>query len=195
MADRRMRVRRAAARLGGVFAGVAVHMIEPFGFAVERLQIVVADLPGRRDAAVVLDLAEVFLAQSEQRRAEKFGVAADVIVGVRMKLLAVLVVPFFFGLIFSLEIDRARVPVVFFSRHVVAALEDENLLAARRKLVGEGPAAGAAADDNNVVMIALGHGVFPEGLEVSMRLLRMRGNLTAKSAKGERSSGEAEAQA
>jgi hypothetical protein len=33
---------------------------------------------------VVLDLAEIFFSQTEQRRAEEFRIAADVIVGMRV---------------------------------------------------------------------------------------------------------------
>ena len=42
---------------------------------------------------MVAQLAEIFLAQAEQSRAVELGVAADVVVGVRMEFLAVLVAP------------------------------------------------------------------------------------------------------
>jgi len=62
MAHRRLRVGSAAFRLGGVLAGVAVHVVEPLGFGVVGLHVVVGDRPGRRYAAVVFNLAEVFFA-------------------------------------------------------------------------------------------------------------------------------------
>src|SRR6266576_4480827 len=103
------------------------------------------------------DLAEVFFAQTKQRGAEKFRVAADVVIGMRVQLVAVFVAPFFFGLILPFEVDRARIPVVFFPRHVTAAFEDDNPFSGRGELVGERAATRAAAYDDDIVMIALRH--------------------------------------
>jgi hypothetical protein len=61
--------------------------------------------------------------------------------------------PFLFGLIFSFEIDGARIPIVLFAGHVAATLENENLFSRRREFVRESAAACAAADDNDVIMI------------------------------------------
>jgi len=85
----RMRVGRASVRLGGIFAGIAVYVIKFFCFRVIRLQIIVSDRPSGRHAAMVFDFAEIFLAQPKQRRAEEFGVAAHIIIGMRMQLVAV----------------------------------------------------------------------------------------------------------
>jgi len=41
VADRRERVRRARGRLGGIDAALASHLVEPLGFGVVRLQLVV----------------------------------------------------------------------------------------------------------------------------------------------------------
>ena len=68
------------------------------------------------------DLTKVLLAQPEQCRAEKLGVAADVVIGMRMEIFAVLVMPHFSGLIFPLKVDRSGVPVVLLPWHVGAAL-------------------------------------------------------------------------
>ena len=73
-------------------------------------------------------LAEVLVAQTEQSGAVEFRVSADVVVGVRMERLAVLVVPHFFGVIFRLDVDGARAPVVLLAPDVVAPLEQENPL-------------------------------------------------------------------
>jgi hypothetical protein len=80
---------------------------------------------------VVADLAEIFPAHAEQRRAVEFGVAADLVVGVRVELVAIAVTPHLFRLVLALDVDGARIPVVLLARHVVAALEHENALAAR----------------------------------------------------------------
>ena len=49
------------------------------------------------------ELAEVFLAQTEQRGAVELGIAADVVIGVRMQVLAVFVAPDFLGVVLALQ--------------------------------------------------------------------------------------------
>ena len=116
MADRRVAGRARWRRLGGILAAIAVHLVEVLGLQVVRLELVVGDRPGRRDAAVVPELAEVLLAQPEQRRAVELGVAADVVVGVRVELLAVPIAPDLLGLVLALDVDGLRVPVVLLAR-------------------------------------------------------------------------------
>ena len=70
----------------------------------------------------MMDLAEVVFAQAKQRRAVELGVAADIVGGVGVQLFAILVVPDFLCLVFSLKIDGAGAPVVFFSGNVAAPL-------------------------------------------------------------------------
>ena len=67
-----------------------VHLL---GLGVVRLELVVADRPGGRDAVLMLPLAEVFLAQPIEGGAVHLGRAADEIVDARLKRLAVLVAP------------------------------------------------------------------------------------------------------
>ena len=86
-------VRSARRPLGRVLPVPAVHQVEVLGLGVVRLQVGVVDRPGRRDPAVVAQLAEVLRPQPEQRRAVELGVAADVVVDLRRELVAVLVVP------------------------------------------------------------------------------------------------------
>ena len=81
--DRRVRERARARRLGGVLAGLAVDEVEPLGLGVVGLEVGVVDRPRGRDAAVVLDLAEVALAQAEEDRAVDLRVAADEVLRVR----------------------------------------------------------------------------------------------------------------
>src|SRR4030095_233175 len=101
----RMGVRRASTWLAGILTGGAVHGVELLRCVVIGLQVIVSDRPCRRQTAVMFDLAEIFLSQTKQRGAEEFRIAADVIVGMRVQLLAVFVVPLLFGLVFSFEID------------------------------------------------------------------------------------------
>ena len=82
---RRERVRRRSRWLGRVLAADAVHLVELLGLRVVRLEHVVADRPGGRDPAVVLQLAEVLLAQPVQRGAVELGRAADEVVDLRLE--------------------------------------------------------------------------------------------------------------
>src|SRR5688572_24325030 len=95
----RILVRRAGPRVGRVLAAIAVHLIEMFGLGVIRLQLVVADGPRGRDAAVMTNLAKVFLAEAKERRAVEFRVAADEIIRMRMELFAVNVAPRLFRVV------------------------------------------------------------------------------------------------
>src|SRR5206468_8742790 len=79
VADRRIGIGFARRWVGRVDAMLAVHAVEVLGLRIIRLEIVVPDRPGRRDPAVVPDLAEVLLAQAEQRRTVHLRAPADVV--------------------------------------------------------------------------------------------------------------------
>ena len=49
-------------------------------------------------------------------------------------------------------LTAARIPVVGFAFHIIAAFEDEDLFSRRRKFSCESPAAGSGTDDDDVVM-------------------------------------------
>jgi len=70
-----------------------VYLVELLGLRVVRLHIVVADGPRRRDAVVVVELAEVLGSQPVQRRAVELGRPADVVVHLRLERRQVRVVP------------------------------------------------------------------------------------------------------
>src|SRR5215213_621683 len=54
-------VRRAGPGLCGILTAIAVYVIKVFRLGVIRFQLVIADGPGARDAAVMTNLTEVFL--------------------------------------------------------------------------------------------------------------------------------------
>ena len=112
MGHRRERIGRAGRRLGGVFAARAVHLVHLLGLGVVGLHVFVADGPGRRDAIVVLELAEVFLAQAVERRAKHLGGAADEVVETGLKRLPHLVVPGFLGNVAVFNKHLFDVPVL-----------------------------------------------------------------------------------
>jgi hypothetical protein len=91
--DRREAVRRTGRTLGGVLAVAAVDPVQVLGLRVVRLEVLVPQRPGGRDAAVVPQLPEVLRPQPEQSGAVELGVPTHVVVGLRRELVAVLVVP------------------------------------------------------------------------------------------------------
>src|SRR6185369_12013997 len=136
---------------------------------VVRFQVIVRDRPRRRDAAVMMKLLEVSLAQTKQSRAVEFSIAAYIVICVWVKLPAVLVAPLFFRLILAFEVDSFRAPVVLLSRHIVAALEDKNALARWSQLVGKRSAACARPDNYHVEVVCVCHS-FPSSPKKSVGL-------------------------
>jgi hypothetical protein len=139
-----------------------VHEVELLGLAVVGLELVVADRPGRGDAAVVADLAEVALAQAEQDRAVELRVTADEVLLVGPEGVAVAVDPLLAAEVALLEEDLGAVPVLRLAGQVSAALQQKDALAGRREPVRERAAARPGADDDYVVVLALG-GSFRRG--------------------------------
>src|SRR6185503_12116210 len=137
-----------------------MNLIETLGLIVVALQVVVADRPRRRDSAVMLQDAEILPAKAEERCAIEFRVAANIVVSVRMERLAFLVVPVFFGLVLAFEVDHRRIPVCFLARNKVAALQNQNPFSRRGKPICQRASSGAAANDNDVVLITA-HRMFP----------------------------------
>src|SRR5262245_12969229 len=129
--DGRVTIRPARGRFGRIHAMLAVDVVEMLGLAIERLEVLISQRPGRRNSAVMPDLAEVLLAQTEQRCAVKLGVAANVIMDARLERLAVLAVPGLLGFVFRFEKDRRGVPILLLAREI-AALQYQYSLACGR---------------------------------------------------------------
>ena len=103
-------VRRRRRRLGRVLAPGAVHLVELLGLGVVGLEHAVVDRPGRRDPAVVLELAEVALAQPVQRGAVELRGAADEVVDLRLEGVALGVEPAVGRHVAVVDEDRLRRP-------------------------------------------------------------------------------------
>src|SRR6185503_21102596 len=155
--DCRILVRRAGPGFRRIFTTIPVYVIEVLGLGVIRFQLVVTDRPGRRDAAMMTNLAEVFFAQTKERRAVELCITADEIIRVRVQCLPVAIAPRLFGVVFTFEIDGASAPVILLARYVIAAFEEEDLLAGGRELVGQRAAARARTDNDHVVVIVACH--------------------------------------
>src|SRR5262245_24093134 len=100
-----MQVGRTRRRFGRVAPAETMHLVEMFGLSVVGLEIFIRDRPRGRDAAMMLDLAEVLLPQADQRGAVELGVAADEVVCAGMKLFPVPVVPRLFDVVAVLDLD------------------------------------------------------------------------------------------
>ena len=175
--DGGMRVRRARRRLGRVLAAGAVHLVQLLGERVVRLQLVVGDRPGRRDAVVVAELAEVLLAEPVERRAVELRRASDEVVDPRLERLALLVVP---GVGRDVAVVHEHVlgrPVLRLARQPVAALEQEDPLARGGEVPRERAAARAGADDDDVVASMRPHG---SPLIRSARMIRPAASISAR---------------
>ena len=148
-----MRVRRAGRRLGRILASCAVHLVVLLGLRVVRLELVVRDRPGRRDAVVVAKLAEVLRAQPVEGGAVELRRPADEVVDLRLERLAVRVVPGVVRDVAVLHEHVLREPVLRLARQPVTALEQQDPLARGSEVPRERPAAGAGSDDDHVVVV------------------------------------------
>jgi hypothetical protein len=154
---RRIGVGRLVALLGRIDAALAVHLPMGLRFGIVGGEVSEPDRPGRRDAAGVLHLIEVALAQPHQGGAVEARVAADEVIAVGRERVAVLVPPLVLGAVAVLDEHRLRIPVLRLARQVRPALQDEDLLAGRRQSLGQRRATGAGAHDDHVEMFV--HGV------------------------------------
>src|SRR5215468_283598 len=128
-------------------------MIHLFGPRVVRFQVLIGDRPGRGDAVVMAQHAEILAPQAIQRGAEQLGCAADEVVHLRLKWLAMEVIPGVWRYVAILVEYRGCIPVLHLAPEPVAALQDQNVLSRRCELPGEGAATRATADDDDVVAL------------------------------------------
>ena len=170
-----MRVRRARGRLGRVLPTRPVHVVELLRERVVRLQLLVGDRPGRRDAVVVLQLAEVLLAEPVQRRAVHFRCTTDEVMDSGLERLTLGVVPGVGRDVAVVDEHRLRDPVLELAREPVAALEQEDALAGRSKVTSERPAARPGSDDDDVVGV---HHVISSSR--SARMIRPAASISAR---------------
>src|SRR6188472_1968837 len=103
---------------------------------------------------MVLELAEVALAQPVQRGAVELRRAPDEVVHLGLELLARAVEPAVGRDVAVLHEHSRGVPVLGLAGKPVAALQDQHPLAGRRQPVGQRAATRARADDDYVVVVA-----------------------------------------
>src|SRR3954470_5077255 len=93
VADGRVWIRSRGGRLCRVLATLAVDDVEALGLVVVGSKVVIGQRPSWRDPAVMTDLAEVALPESEEDRAVELRLPTDVVVLAGLEGLTVLVVP------------------------------------------------------------------------------------------------------
>src|SRR5664279_3383031 len=99
------------------------------------------------------DLVEIALTQPEERRAIDLGIAAYVVMELGAKGGPISINPCLGGLVSAIDEDGLRAPVSLLARKIIAAFEDENALSGWGKRLGERSAAGAASDNDHIVML------------------------------------------
>ncbi len=151
---RRPRVLLRAVALGGILAVHSVDLVEPLGLGVPRLELVIGQRPGGRDAVGVLELAEIPGPQPVQRGAVELGGAADEVVHLRLERLPVGVVPGVGRDVLAVHEHRAGIPVVHLAGQEIAPFEQQDPLAGRGQRVGQRAAAGAGAHDDHVIVLS-----------------------------------------
>src|SRR5215468_12458750 len=160
--DRRPRVLARAGALGGILAVAAVHLVEPLGLGVPRLEVGVAERPGRGDPVDVPDLAEVLRAQPVQGRAVHLCGPADEVVHLRLERGAVAVIPGIGRDIPPVDENLVRLPVIELFGEVIAALQQQDLLTGPGNRVRESAAPRAGPYHYHVEL--LGHDTLLEVL-------------------------------
>ena len=151
--DRGVRVGRAGRRVRRILAPRAVHLVERLGGGVVRLHVLVGDGPGRREAVMVAQFAEILGAHPVQRGSVQLGRAADEVVHLRLvEGLAFRVVPAVRRDVTAVDEHVHRGPVRRLARQPVAALEQQDALARGGQVAGQRAAARPGPDDDHVVM-------------------------------------------
>src|SRR5438552_609207 len=106
-------VGRACWWFGRIFSAVSVYLIKVLSLRIVRLQLVVTNWPGGRNTTVVAQLAKIFFAQPKQCRAVKLGIASNVVVSVRVQVLAIFVDPGIFRVVCFVHIYNLWIHVLF----------------------------------------------------------------------------------
>ncbi len=102
---------------------------------------------------MVLELAEVLLAQAVERGTVELRRSADEVVDLRLERLALVVVPGVLRDVAVVDEDLGRIPVLRLAGKPIAALEQQDALPRGCEVTGESAAARAGADDDHVVGI------------------------------------------
>src|ERR1700733_11506157 len=143
-------------KAGEVVVEMTVGCEELFCTAIVGFEVGIGEWPGGRDAAVVVDDAEVFCAEAEECGAVDFGLAAHVVGLLGMEGLVLLVDPDIFGVIAVVEEDGGGIPVEFFLWQKSAALEDEDALPCLGQMKRQCAASRSSSDDDDVVLVVHG---------------------------------------
>lgn len=118
--------RKGVSRRGWISTVIAMDAEDLLGLVVIECHLVIGDRPGERDAALVLQRAEIPLAQAEHRSAIEFGRAADIVIHARIEGIAVTVQPAVASLVFLIEEYGLDVPVRILARNEIAAFQHQD---------------------------------------------------------------------
>lgn len=153
MGEGRIRVRLFRRRLSRIFSAQTVNVVKFFGRLVMGLERIVLQRPGRGNPVRVPDFVEVAFSEPQQNGAVYLTVAAHEIMKARMKAFAVRAVPGLRRLIASIHEYGLAVPILAFARQVAAALQQKDALSRLCQPPPYGAAAGAGANNDDIVMV------------------------------------------
>src|SRR5262249_33183247 len=164
MTDRWMWIGSAGWRIRRIFCAEAMDLVEMLGLRIIGLQVLVRDRPHRprgRGPTQSVDLPKVLSAEAKEGGAVELGVAAPPVVGVWMELSPVDVPPHFSGAVLPLQVDRLRAPVVLLSRHIVAALYQQDAFTGWRQTIRERAASRSGSDNDQLEVLNSRHKALP----------------------------------
>src|SRR5438309_11359849 len=99
------------------------------------------------------NLAKILLPKAEKSSSVEFCVAAHIVVSVGMQVTALNIAPDFLCVIFGVDIDGLRIPIVFLASDIIAAFQNQNPLSRWSQLVGQRASTRSRPDDDHVVLI------------------------------------------
>src|SRR5690242_601003 len=110
MRHRREWIRPTVRRLGGIVADRAPNSVKTLRAVVVRRERLVVDRPRRRDAVGVFHGVKIFTPQPVENAAPELRVAADVVMGVGLKLAPGFIEPSLASAVTQVLPDRFRAP-------------------------------------------------------------------------------------
>src|SRR5262245_61742244 len=149
MTDRRIRIWIRRMWFSRIFSTISMHVVKVFRLRIVRFQIIIAEWPRRRDSAMMLQFAEIFLSQAKQGGSIKFRVLTHVVIGMRMQVFAIFIQPSFFGVVMAVDIHNLWVPVALFTRNKSSALQNQKSFTGWSQVVGQGSSTRAGSDDDD----------------------------------------------
>jgi hypothetical protein len=146
-----------ARRIGWISSGQAMHAEELLSTEIIRFESLIRDWPGWRHTASVLDVVEIVLPESRQRRAVDFGVPANEIMDAGREPPTIRVPPFFASLVAIVAKHRHWIPILDLFGQKGPSLDEQNPGAAIAQSPCERSAAHAGTKNGDIRVVVTNH--------------------------------------